>query len=353
MVSRILVCFLLIQGGVFAAAKKDLARLAILNFADETGTKNYGYLPGSLTEAIDKSLQHKFEYVREEPAKSEAALKDFAGSGVMNPERAGIFARNNNLDIVVYGAFTLDRATKEVVVTTYVAFGNSVKFRRLKERKNPADATIFSLAEKVADDIVAEMTEVAKAQSTEKSAATETGKLELKKESVTSWDSHRWLLAAEGGFSGSLGDNGGLKDGVHTVLRLTREAWKRSYFGFDLGYASTTSFSQSCTNGICTPGGKNFDALYGTAVVGYAVYPWNRWRIFADAGLGSAFGGFKENVNDGKIEQLRFTLRAAAGIDFLITSFLSAGVGMRLLTFPGSGESFAMGQPGVRVTWIF
>lgn len=145
-VSRILFCLLLIQGGFIAAAKKDLARLAILNFADETGTKNYGYLPGSLTEAIDKSLQHKFEYMREDPAKSEAAVKNFAGSGGMDPERAGIFARSNNIDIVVSGSFTLDRTTKEVVVTTYVAFGNSAKFRRLKERKNPADATIFSLA---------------------------------------------------------------------------------------------------------------------------------------------------------------------------------------------------------------
>src|SRR5688572_16325204 len=128
-----------------AAPKKDLARLAILTFEDQTGTKNYGYLPQSLTDAVDKSLQSKFEYLREDPVRSEAARNSYPVQGQFTAEQAADFCRKNGLDIVIYGSFTLDRATREVVVTTRVSLGAVEKFRTLKERKNPADATIFSL----------------------------------------------------------------------------------------------------------------------------------------------------------------------------------------------------------------
>lgn len=332
--------------GVFAAAKKDLARLAILNFADETGTKNYGYLPHSLTEAIDRSLQQKFEYLREDPGA-------FAAAGAMDPERAAAFARSNNLDIVVHGSFTLDRSTKEVLVTTYLSFGGSAKFRRLKERKNPADATIFSLAEKVADDIVAEMTEVAKTQSTEKSVTTETGKLELKKENVTSWESKKWYISAEAGIAGPLSNNEGLSNGLGVTLRINRDLWRRMYIGGELGFAFTESQGNGCSGSICAPSGNNFEAGYATGVLGYAFYPGNRWRIFADVGAGTARGGFREDAAQGKTDQTRFVLRAAIGVDFLITESVSIGLGIRLTTFPGSGESFAFGQPAGRIAYGF
>lgn len=55
--------------------KPELARVAILKYQDLTGTKNFRYLPASLTEAIDASLQKKFEYVREDPATTDAAYR--------------------------------------------------------------------------------------------------------------------------------------------------------------------------------------------------------------------------------------------------------------------------------------
>ncbi|MBS0617202.1 MAG: hypothetical protein JSR44_03385 [Spirochaetes bacterium] len=56
-----------------APAKKDLARVAILKYKDLTETTRFGYMPASLTEAIDVSLQKKFEYVREDPAATMSA----------------------------------------------------------------------------------------------------------------------------------------------------------------------------------------------------------------------------------------------------------------------------------------
>lgn len=346
-----------------AEAKKHLARVAILTFEDNTGTRNYGYLPQSLTEAMDKSLQGKFEYLREDPTKSEAARQSFAVKGLYDAEQAADFCRAHGFDIVIYGSFTLDRKTREIVVTTYVSLGKKDKFRRLKERKNPTDATIFSLAEKVADDIVTEMTGVARSQSNEKNPQPETGKLELKKEEVTSWDNRRWLIAFEAGFTGSLKTENNLKNGLGAALSLRREVWARSYIGADVGYAYTKSITEDTGSG-CSGGsagscsqpainGQNFDALIGTGVFGYALYPGNRWRIFADLGFGTSVGSFREEVGGDKTFQTRFVMRAATGVDFLITQAISLGIGFRVTTFPGSGYDFAFAQPALRLAYAF
>ena len=47
-----------------AAAKSSLAVVAIPAYVDTTGSQNYGYLSGSLTDAVDASMQQKFDYAR-------------------------------------------------------------------------------------------------------------------------------------------------------------------------------------------------------------------------------------------------------------------------------------------------
>jgi hypothetical protein len=345
----------------------DLARVAILTFEDRTGTKNYGYLPQSLTEAVDKSLQKKFQYVREDPAQSDAAFKTLNLNASMTPSAAADFARRQGYDIVIYGSFALDATTATdggksvVVVSTAVAFRNAEKFRKLRDRANPADATIFSLAEKVADDIVTEMTTVAKEQAKDEKPAGESGKLELKKESKTPWEEKRRLLSLEAGFTGPMDASEGLKNGFGVMLRFNQKFWRGAYFGGDLGYSFTSADNSSsdCSSSPSSSGncqsqrGKNFDALYLTGVLGYALYPGTRWRIFFDLGAGPAYGGFREDPNGSKIEQARFMVRAASGVDILIIPSVSLGLGMRLASFPSSGESYTFAQPGLRFAYVF
>ena len=42
----------------------SLATVALPTYIDATGSKNYGYLAPSLTDAIDASMQQKFDYAR-------------------------------------------------------------------------------------------------------------------------------------------------------------------------------------------------------------------------------------------------------------------------------------------------
>jgi len=344
--------------GLFAQENKSLARVAILTFEDRTGTKNYGYLPSSLTEAIDKSLQRKFEYVREDPVKSDAARRNFHVRETFNAEQATNFARSNHFDIVIFGFFTLDAESKQVIVTTYVAFDSVEKFRVLRERKNKADATIFSLADKVADDIVGEMTAVANAQSGSEKPIAAVGKLELKKNSEMSWANKNWQLSLEAGPAAPLGGNN-VKPGAGAALRIIRHVWAGLYSGAEVGFAFTsrtsTDTSSSCLGNICSPTaeGGNFSAGYATTALGYAFYPGERWRIFADAGPGIARGGFLEYNQTQKTDQTRFLLRAAFGVDFLISTSLALGIGARLHSFPSDSSSFPFFQPGVRVVYGF
>lgn len=165
--------------------KADLARVSILSYQDLTGAKNFGYMPASLTEAIDASLQARFEYVREEPAKSEAAAAKFrASGGGFTPETAAEFCKINKTDILILGSFTFDAQKNEIVVETTISLGAKNKFRNLPDRRNLVNASIFRLADKVADDIVQALTEIAKEQTPEKlpDEKKPKEKIELKKE---------------------------------------------------------------------------------------------------------------------------------------------------------------------------
>jgi hypothetical protein len=178
-----------------AKRKADLARVSILSYQDLTGSKNFGYMPASLTEAIDESLRSRFEYIREEPAKSEVAAMKYRASGLgFTPETAAEFCKINKTDILILGSFTFDAQKNEIVVQTWISLGATNKFRNLPDRRNLVNATIFKLADKVADDIVQALTEIAKEQTPEKSPDEKRpkGKIELKKEKP---ESRIWATA--------------------------------------------------------------------------------------------------------------------------------------------------------------
>lgn len=166
--------FLVADSLVIAApAEKNLAKVAILTYEDETATKNFGYMPNSLTEAIDKSLQKKFEYEREDPKKSEAARKLIKPERSLHRQRSRSLLHEERCTDSGVRQFTYYVANRQIVVETVISLGSEEKFRKLKERTNPTDATIFALADKVADDIVAEMTAIAKEQQEKEGKAKE------------------------------------------------------------------------------------------------------------------------------------------------------------------------------------
>ncbi len=297
-------CFLLpalvfVPAAGAAKNAKSLARVAILTYDDETRTKNFGYMPNSLTEAIDKSLQQKFEYVREDPGKSEAARRKIKSAGILNAREAAEYCVKNDVQILVLGQFTYDAAKKQIAVNTYISLGSKENYRALPERRNPTDASIFSLADKVADDIVAEMTSIAKEQQATagKSADTQKGdKLELEKQVPIVWAFKDFSANLHVGVASPIDE---LKQpyasGGSIAVSAKRLMWRGLYAGafmqfFKLNSRDTqgASFSSSLT------------AIPLTLNLGYSWFFWSdRWRFDVELGGGYYGGKFAVNASSG------------------------------------------------------
>jgi hypothetical protein len=329
-----------------ADAKKGLAKVAILTFEDETGTKNFGYMPNSLTEAIDKSLQKRFEYVREEPAKSESDRRNIKSSGIFSAKEAAEYCRKNDVQILVFGKFAFDPKTKQIVVDTFISLGTEDKFRELKERRNPTDASIFSLADKVADDIVREMTGIAKEQlGSEKKTAelAKNEKLELKKSAPVVWSSRKWQVNLAVGSAIPTSDlqsayspSGALNLGANRLL------WRGLYAG-----ATAQFFKLNTKSGT---GGSFSSSLLGipvTANVGYSFFFWSdRWRFNAEFGVGYYFAKFEVKGASGSSESTIYTRnfsnpvsRAAVSLQWLLFQWMPLGLELYHLTLYDQGQT--------------
>jgi hypothetical protein len=330
-----------------AKQKADLARVSILSYQDLTGSKNFGYMPRSLTEAIDESLQSRFEYVREEPAKSEAAAAKYrAAGGGFTPETAAEFCKINKTDILILGSFIFDSQKNEIVVQTSISFGATNKFRNLPDRRNLVNASIFKLADKVADDIVQALTEIAKERATEKLPDEKTKeKIDLKKEKPESrfWasagfpymkslpfpnnsnptvmvadgppplDAMRGFAALEVGFSPA---HYQLPAGIHWSLAT-------QYF-YGRGDFPQVHQDAVPVNLLSMGGGLRFDrpfmigGWYGISpVVGFYVHYQRFFRSFGESSLNAMAlvpeVGFNQYIRLGKKEQWRLLLSVMAG----------------------------------------
>jgi len=323
-----LVVLLLNSPVIAAPAEKNLAKVAILTYEDETSTKNFGYMPNSLTEAIDKSLQKKFEYEREDPKKSEAARKLIKPKGAFTAKEAAAYCTKNDVQILVFGKFTYDAANRQIVVETVISLGSEEKFRKLKERTNPTDATIFALADKVADDIVAEMTAIAKEQQEKEGKAKEqkTGeKLELKKDTAITWAPKK--NTANVAF-GVIGPSGDLKDAYDDAGTLTLSANRLLWKGFYAGvFTQFFKLSTKSGNSVFL---SSLTALPLTANIGYSLFFWSdRFRLNAE--LGGGYYGAKFEVKSG--DTVLYTrsfynpaLRVALSLHWLVFSAVSLGI---------------------------
>lgn len=267
--------------------QESLARVAIVQYEDLTKTKNFGYMPDSLTEAIDKSLQLKFEYLREDPEKTEAAVANFQKlKGKLGQANIVEFCKVNKSEIITLGSFVFDKEAKELVVTTSISLCRADGFRTLPERRNPVDASIFKLADKVADDIVRELTQIAKEQAPEKQAEKKKGeKIELKKERPTAWSEVNWSITPAFDITFPLNSSFGGNRNASPYPNLMVEYRLKGnlHIGIMGGLSSVKA------------GNVSLDFFTGAAILGYNLDLSNRWRLGLGAGGGYYFGKLYEN----------------------------------------------------------
>ncbi|HRP68633.1 MAG TPA: hypothetical protein PLY93_03810 [Turneriella sp.] len=323
------IALLVILNTALGAAYEDkaLARVAILTYEDETHTNNFQYMPGSLTEAIDKSLQTKFEYRREEPTKSQAARQKLKPHGLLNAQEAVLYCKNNDVQILVFGRFQYDARRREIIVDTYISLGSVESFRHLKVRRNPTNATIFTLAERVADDIVAEMTLIAKEQGERTSKPqTENEKITLEKETPVTWTPKLYFVTVG---MGGVQPLAALKDVYPATLipsvSFNRLVWRNFYTGI---FSGLFQFKGQETQNVNFR--SSLTTLATTFNVGYAwFFGKDRWRVNTEFGAGYYGSKFLVESESANIYSRMFSnpvLRASTSLHFLIFSALSIGV---------------------------
>jgi len=321
-------------------ANPELARVAIVRYEDKTESKNFGYMPDSLTEAIDKSLQRRFEYQRENPKKTAATIAEFKKKHPeIDADDAVDFCRMHKTDILILGKFEFDVQKNEIVVRTSISLGVQVFFRTLKERRNPVDATIFGLADLVADDIVQMLVEIAREQVQKKNLSAKEQKLQLYRSQVVTWVEPNWNLFMGGVATIPLSPSFTNYRSMQPQLSLLVE--HRIYRKFFVGCSADASRIRAAGLGI--------DVVAGAALVGYHLHVANRWDIFVLAGGGYYFGKYANTLTctaacPSSANAESFTIynpyaTSRLGVNFLMTHWLS------LSAFAQGGLFFDKPQP--------
>jgi len=197
--------FFINHAAIADQSKGDLARIAILNFDDKTGTEDYKYMSGSLGDAVDSSMQKNFTYERVNPAdvdkiiyNSKQKLIKEKIQGPLNKktdERLGflkILAKELKVDIVIFGRYTFDAASQRMSIFTNVYYVAINEVADLPVVANLVDSTIFGATDKAAANIIAEIQKMAsqaseKGDSGDKKPGTASQKVTLTKKMAKSY----------------------------------------------------------------------------------------------------------------------------------------------------------------------
>jgi len=330
---------------LYAAEEKpktaDMARVAIVKYEDKTGTKNFEYMPGSLQEAIGSSMHKKFEFVEADMGKVEPIVAQVRAKnkGKIGPKEAAEICRLADIDILIYGDFTFNKEEQEIEIHTNISLGSTDKFRLIVPTENRVDATIFQAADKVATDIVAEITKVAleQQQAKGKTELDKKKKTQLEKtEKSTTWADINWNFSAGLGATYALINRSNAtskpEPGLSALaMYRLRGKWHVGLFG-----AFTSLRSNSTTN----PYETSLSYLATAGTMGYYFDLSPRWRLTTMLGGGYYFGKLSVYSNCSSSntscysaggtstnEQVKNPFfMARSGIHFLIFSFLSLGV---------------------------
>ncbi|MDH5718505.1 MAG: hypothetical protein OEZ22_12840 [Spirochaetia bacterium] len=133
---------------------EDLVSVILIQFEDRTNTQQFNYMPSSLSEAIENSLDKKFEYQKLDKEKIKIIF-DNKKTGEFSEIKEG--TKDLKTDIAVYGYFDFNEAENKISIKPKMYFSSIEELAALPDVNNTVDNTIFQATEKVADSIVDEI----------------------------------------------------------------------------------------------------------------------------------------------------------------------------------------------------
>ena len=149
-----------------AGENSNLARIAVIDFLDRTGSKNFGYLSKSISDAVDLYLKKRFEYKRISPRKTDKLLKKRYRvrqvKDIKELTQSAIKKIADNLDanVVIYGRYDYNEKTYKLEIDTSIYLKFSFKFIRMKTFKTGISFELFRAAQRLAKEINSQIAEV-------------------------------------------------------------------------------------------------------------------------------------------------------------------------------------------------
>jgi len=332
--------FIVVQalGAIHAQQKNSegLAKVALLDFADLTGSQNYAYLSGSLTSAINNSMQTKFEYTPADSAAIGAGVQSIKNkTGQFTDSDISELCKITQTDILIFGHYTFDPTTNQIVIQTKINFALINRTITLDPLLNPVDATLFQATDLMASRIVEKIAEMAKktmggtaSEADQQGAAEGLGqKVTLSKIQEISWAKVDNELVLLGGYSkGANGRLAALSSGYSLSLEVKRNSdFRKSYAGL-----SATYFEQH--GGNISHIGWGFMGILGFNPISFGARTTPYFQI--DIGYGNNSLSSLKNQQKGTV-----WFGARLGLKFLLTEKVALYAEGQWLRLSGDTDS--------------
>jgi hypothetical protein len=148
-----------------AAEKKEntLANVAVLNYINNTGSKNFEWLQRSLGDAVFESMRIVFEFNRIKPETAEDIAKRRLRPGKeATSNDISYIADKTGADIVVFGEYDFDKINNTILIKTKIYHVSRGNITSELKTESLANNTLFQVLDKVAGEIVTHISVIAK-----------------------------------------------------------------------------------------------------------------------------------------------------------------------------------------------
>lgn len=152
---RLCFCFLFTPIALHAQAESDLARVGIAQFHNIDRNPDYDWVEKSLPDAIDTSMKARFEFIRQNENKVNAAVSEVMGETRQSRmETAAKIAAVSQSDILIFGEFTVDTTKSELTLKARIYNAAGRRFIGEIEEKTELSSRIFKNIDQMAAQIV-------------------------------------------------------------------------------------------------------------------------------------------------------------------------------------------------------
>lgn len=335
------------------AANENLARVAILEFSDQTGSKDYQYLSSSIALGVDKSMKERFDYnpIPADTAKQRTA--NMLSDRPLSKDNARQVASAAEADVVIGGTYTLASGGNKMHIRVSIYLTSTDQYIELPEFTNPVDGTIFQAIDKVAEKIIAKIKEIASRQ--QSTTADSNAKISLQRTAETSWRDKNFegvfYINLLRDYKKKLADNGsGAMLGALFRKNFDAIPWLHWGLNASLFYYSWSGPGSTTILGVTSASTTDYAAMGASfeGLLGPHLVLTDRIKVFADVMFGYApafsYGNLKFASASG------YTLASKFGLQFLIGKYFGLDVfgsytymdGLSATSFLGGGLAITL-----------